>query len=516
MKVIKKIFKYGVLVGYIILTIVLIVEASLPGNISAGQSNAVGDIITDITGNEFEKEPEYIHPTNLDISIIEKAKYLVGEVYHLDYSVTPSNSSNKSIIWESSNKSVATISTDGTLRLIAKGEVTIKATLKDTTFTDSLIINVEEIILEDFIITSDTIMDTNHEYTIHVDFIPSNATNRSLKWESSDPSVATINSKGHVVPKSAGIVTFSATSSNGVVKSITVEIKLIIINKVDVNHLSITDSVLTFTEGESKKLQINVIPSNATNKELKYISDNEDVITVDKYGKVTCIKDGYANILISSLSNPNVKTQIGIVVKSKVAEFKLLNELSENTLTLKPYESVKLDIEKTVMPVEYNFEYISNNNDICEISEDGVINGLEKGTTTIIIRCISGDGTVKEISFDVTVKKEIDNSAITNFYYMIRKGIGHFGAFFVLAIFASFVVIMFFKKKWLYALLSLVTGFLIAGLTEYIQTFVPGRSGLFKDVMIDYTGYIVGSIIILGVYLIIYLITRRTNGKQKS
>ena len=99
---------------------------------------------------------------------------------------------------------------------------------------------------------------------------------------------------------------------------------------------------------------------------------------------------------------------------------------------------------------------------------------------------------------------------------MIRKGIGHFGAFFVLAIFASFVVIMFFKKKWLYALLSLVTGFLIAGLTEYIQTFVPGRSGLFKDVMIDYTGYIVGSIIILGVYLIIYLITRRTNGKQKS
>lgn len=516
MKFIKKLFKYGVLVGYILLIVVLIVEASLPGKISAGQSNAVGDIITDITGNEFEKEPVYINPTSIDISIPEKDRYLVGETYHLNSVILPSDSSNKSIIWESSDPKIAKISSDGTLRLLAKGNVLVTGTIKDTNLKDSIEINVEEILLEDFNISCDKVMDTNHQYTVHVDFIPSNATNRNLTWKSSDPNIATINSSGHVVPKSQGIVTFSATSSNGVTKSVSVEIKLIIIQKVDVTNLVFNDSIITLTEGDTKKLDITVLPVNATTKTLKYESSDKEVVSVDNKGNITCLKNGYSILTVTSLSNPEITITIGIVVNSKIAEFNLKNELNDGVLLLHPHESIKLEIDKISMPVEYEFIFSSDNINVCEVSSDGVINGIDKGTSLIKILCVSGDGVTKQIEFKVEVKKEVDYTAITNFYYMIRKGIGHFGAFFVLALLASLVVIMFFKKKWLYSIISLVTGFLIAGLTEFIQVYVPGRSGLFKDVMIDYTGYIVGSIITLGIYFIIYIINRRIYGKKES
>lgn len=517
MKVIKWLFKYGVLAGYIVLTLVLIVEAALPGKLSAEQSDAVGDIITNITDKEFEKEPEYIHPTGLKISIPKKDKYLVGEVYHLDSVITPEKSSNKSVVWASSDKSIASISNDGTLRLLKKGEVTITGTLKDTEFTDSFTITIEEILLEDFTIKCDSVMDTNHQYTIGVTFIPSNATNRSLKWVSSDPSIATINNSGHVVPKANGIVTFTATSSNGIVKSITVECKLIIIQKIDVTNIEIKDSIITLTEGDKIKPEINVLPSNATTKTLKYVSSNQEVFTVDNKGNITCVKNGYGTLTITSLSNPNVSTQIGIVVNSKEADFKILNEFSNDYALLYPNESIKLNIEKTVMPVEYYFEFISDNNNVCEITEDGVMNGKNVGKCNITIRCTSGDGKVKEITFEVQVKKEVDYTAIQDFRYMIRKGIGHFGAFLVLAVFGAFIAIMFFKRKWIFGIISLILGFGIAGLTEYIQTFVPGRSGLFKDVMIDYAGYLSGTIIVLGVFyiisLIIFIIKRSKNEK---
>ena len=51
----------------------------------------------------------------------------------------------------------------------------------------------------------------------------------------------------------------------------------------------------------------------------------------------------------------------------------------------------------------------------------------------------------------------------------------------------------------------------MGALTETIQLNVPGRSGEFTDVMIDFSGYLLGAAIIV---LIIFLIIRHQNKKQ--
>ena len=60
---------------------------------------------------------------------------------------------------------------------------------------------------------------------------------------------------------------------------------------------------------------------------------------------------------------------------------------------------------------------------------------------------------------------------------------------------------------------SLAFGLFMGSLTEIIQLNVPGRSGQFTDVLIDFSGYLLGFLIIL---LILFLIIRKQNKKAPT
>ena len=98
-----------------------------------------------------------------------------------------------------------------------------------------------------------------------------------------------------------------------------------------------------------------------------------------------------------------------------------------------------------------------------------------------------------------------------SFATFIRKAFGHFGLFVVsglLSPLAVYLVINPFKwsKHYLNVIIGLALGFIIASITEIIQLSVPGRSGEFTDVLIDFGGYLVGALI---VGLILFLVIRK-------
>ena len=51
--------------------------------------------------------------------------------------------------------------------------------------------------------------------------------------------------------------------------------------------------------------------------------------------------------------------------------------------------------------------------------------------------------------------------------------------------------------------INYISGFLIAGITEIIQAFAPGRGPLFKDVFLDYYGFLTSSILITVVIIVL-------------
>ena len=109
------------------------------------------------------------------------------------------------------------------------------------------------------------------------------------------------------------------------------------------------------------------------------------------------------------------------------------------------------------------------------------------------------------------VPNTINDSNIDVFSSVIRKLVGHFGLFLINGLLTSWFIYLlksfFLKSKyWIDIIISLSFGLFVAALTEFIQIYTPGRSGEFLDILIDYSGYILGTGIIV---LIIYLILKR-------
>ena len=104
-----------------------------------------------------------------------------------------------------------------------------------------------------------------------------------------------------------------------------------------------------------------------------------------------------------------------------------------------------------------------------------------------------------------------------SFATFIRKAFGHFGLFAISGLLSSLAIYFAFNpwkwsKYYLLIIMSLGFGLLMGLTTELIQLNVPGRSGEFLDVLIDFSGYLLGFLIIL---LILFLIIRK-NKKQQT
>ena len=136
----------------------------------------------------------------------------------------------------------------------------------------------------------------------------------------------------------------------------------------------------------------------------------------------------------------------------------------------------------------------------------------------IIQSCLDGGESTGQSSWVVelcknvinfVIKDAINESNIGTFTTVIRKLVGHFSLFLVDGVFVYLSLYYWLKeKKDMITLLlfTLIFGLLLASLSEFIQSFVPGRSGELLDVLIDYGGYLLGTGI---TYLITYLIKKK-------
>ncbi len=113
-----------------------------------------------------------------------------------------------------------------------------------------------------------------------------------ITFASSDTSIATVEN-GVITVKGFGTSTITATTESGKTASCTVTINR------KVTSVSLNKSKLSIKEGESATLTANVYPSNATNKNVSWISSNEKVATVAN-GTVTAVAPGTATITVKT------------------------------------------------------------------------------------------------------------------------------------------------------------------------------------------------------------------------
>lgn len=239
----------------------------------------------------------------------------LGKAKKLTATILPSNATNKKVTWTSSDTKVATIDSTGTVKAIYPGESIISAK------SSNGIIDKCRVIVYETKVTSIKIGDNfnlapGKKKKLTAIISPSNATNKKIKWTSSDTKVATIDSSGNVTAIKNGEATLTAqiSNSNGVVKGnckITVKI-------VSVNSIEIKLANIAIEPSKSKTIKVTFNPIDATNQSIKWSSSNNNIAKVSSLGLVKAIKTGTA-IITATSSNGKIATCKVVVVSKNTA-----------------------------------------------------------------------------------------------------------------------------------------------------------------------------------------------------
>ena len=148
------------------------------------------------------------------------------------------------------------------------------------------------------------------------------------------------------------------------------------------------------------------------------------------------------------------------------------------------------------------------NNDTSSVT----ITGLKVSKVHIKVTSMANNTLTKEFDMSFTAKDKINEDNYSDFHGFIRKAAGHFFLFLITALIGTLFFYTYIndnKYIWVTLLASLSIGILTASISEFIQYFIPSRGGNITDVGIDSLGYLIGTIIMIGVILLINLIKKK-------
>lgn len=144
-----------------------------------------------------------------------------------------------------------------------------------------------------------------------------------LTWESSNPSVATVNQTGLITAISTGSATITARSVYSESSYATCQIEVVAQR---VTGVSLNYDSAYIAKGKTLSAMAVVLPSNATIQSVTWQSNNTSVATVSQYGTITAVAPGTATITVRTVEGNKTDTMTVIVPEFEDGEYYLQNK----------------------------------------------------------------------------------------------------------------------------------------------------------------------------------------------
>ena len=238
-----------------------------------------------------------------------------GDTAQLQATVTPSNATNKTLKWYSSDETVAYLDGDG---LVVGGEKGGTAVITAMSSNGKYATCTVEVAAKAVPVTKLDIKGYGNTYTIddntgngikigdrivlEAELTPKYTTESGITWTTTDNSViAILGQKGNtceICVRKNGTAQIKAVSTANAAISDYVQFTVNLSNKV--TGVSLDKSLVSLWEGQTAQLVATVYPENADNKRLTWTSDNPAAATVTNTGFVTAVKDGSAVITVTT------------------------------------------------------------------------------------------------------------------------------------------------------------------------------------------------------------------------
>ena len=264
------------------------------------------------SGKGIKYVTQDIHATSVSLDITEKTAERYDD-FQLTATIAPLNFTD-AVVWTSSNEEVATVSDTGYVEICGVGTAVITVTAGNVKAACK--ITVPQLI--DWIeFDEDEIeLKAGQTYQLKPYISPSDATNKKLKYTSSDTKVAEVSASGLVTAKSEGEAKIRAAATDGsdeyAVCYVTVT------GKAKVTGITLDRTSAEVKRGEKLTLNVTVSPSYASNKKVVWKSANTKIATVDANGSVTAKAPGRTKITVTSAENSSYQASCTVTVPYKI------------------------------------------------------------------------------------------------------------------------------------------------------------------------------------------------------
>lgn len=312
----------------------------------------------------------------------ERQDLSIGASFVLKAIISPSNADNQKIIWTVENSSVVDYvdNQDGsaTIKGLKVGTSKVTARTDDGGFMSScnvtVGVGVEKIELD----KSELSLKKGESASLKATIFPENASDKSLKWGSSDVSVATVDAYGNVKAEGNGEATvFVSSSDGGFTAYCNVKVGT------SVTGISLDPREFTLeTIGSSFTIKPVISPEDASDLGVVWESADTKVVSVASDGTVTAIGPGTTTVTATT-NDGSFTSNCVVSVKSPAQHV----SLDKTSLKLLEGESGKLTA--TVYPLnstQKTLTWVSDHPDVASVDNEGNVTARKAGTATVTVK----------------------------------------------------------------------------------------------------------------------------------
>ena len=273
-------------------TAVAIVENGIVTAVSAGNATIM---VTTEDGNYTATCEVAVTVSATGVTLSQTELPLVkGATATLRATVVPSDATNQKVRWSSNNTAVAIVE-NGTVTAVSGGNATITVTTEDGNHTATCEVTVTVSATGVTLSQTELSLAKGATATLTATVVPSDATNQKVRWSSNNTSVATVEN-GTVTAVSAGNASITVTTEDG---NHTARCEVVVTAPVPAASVTLSQTELILRKGATAKLTAIVLPTDATNKKVRWSSNNTAVAIVES-GTVAALSAGNATITVTT------------------------------------------------------------------------------------------------------------------------------------------------------------------------------------------------------------------------
>lgn len=368
--------------------------------IVSAKDDSGGTARCDVTVTPIQATSVTLNQSNLSLKATESFKLIA--------TILPETTTDKNVVWKSTDTSVATVDKSGMVIAVALGEAEVTATcgaisascnvIVEPTPADSILIDKTKAVLK----VADTLQ-------LNATILPETTTDKRLTWKSADESVAVVDASGKVTAISVGQTHIIVIASSGASAMCEISVVLPLAESIKLDQTTVSLHV-----GEISSLTAIIYPEIASDNNVTWSSSDTKIVSVDDDGKITALSEGVAIITATTKDGSNLQANCTVKVSNIVVTSVGIVYSGPQTL----YIGDTVQLSYIVYPEnatnkEVRWSVPDAHSNILQITDDGLVTAVGTGRGYVYLRSASNHIS-SSIYFDV-VKRPDPLESITLF-----------------------------------------------------------------------------------------------------